>query len=66
MSVIETKLIGRGISAGSLKLYEGNLKRLNNSIEPKTLTYLKNTTKILDQIKNEIEDLIKCIKMLKT
>ena len=46
----------KGIKESSIKLYLSNLKRLNNSIEPKTLTYLKNTTKILDQIKDKAEN----------
>ena len=29
----------KGIKESSIKLYLFNLKRLNNSIEPKTLTY---------------------------
>ena len=53
MSVIETKLIGRGISAGSLKLYEGNLKRLNNGNEIKNLNFLKDTESIIKQIKEK-------------
>ena len=46
----------KGIKESSIKLYLSNLKRLNNSIEPKTLTYLKNTTKILDQIKDKADN----------
>jgi hypothetical protein len=43
----------KGIKESSIKLYLSNLKRLNNGLEPKTLTYLKNTKKILEQIKDK-------------
>ena len=53
MSIIETKLIGRGLSEGSLKLYEANLKRLNNGNEIKNLNFLKDTESIIKQIKEK-------------
>lgn len=43
----------KGIKDSSIKLYLSNLKRLNNNVEPKTLTYLKNTKKILELIKDK-------------
>ena len=46
----------KGIKESSAKLYLSNLKRLNNDVEPKTLTYLKNTKKILDLIKEKSEN----------
>jgi hypothetical protein len=53
MSVIEGKLTGRGLSEGSLKLYEANLKRLNNGNEIKNLNFLKDTESIIKQIKEK-------------
>jgi hypothetical protein len=53
MSVIETKLTGRGLSEGSLKLYEANLKRLNNNQPIKNLTFLKDTESIINKIKEK-------------
>lgn len=53
MSVIEGKLTGRGLSEGSLKLYEANLKRLNNNQEIKNLNFLKDTESIIKQIKEK-------------
>jgi len=52
-SIIETKLTGRGLSEGSLKLYEANLKRLNNGLDIKNLNFLKDTDKIIEQIKEK-------------
>lgn len=49
-------LKGKGIKDTSIKLYLSNLKRLNSDIEPKTLTYLKNSKKVLDQIKDKSEN----------
>jgi len=49
-------LKGKGIKETSIKLYLSNLKRLNNNVEPKTLTFLKNTKKILEQIKDKSEN----------
>jgi len=46
-------LKGKGIKETSIKLYLSNLKRLNNNVEPKTLTFIKNTKKILEQIKDK-------------
>lgn len=46
----------KGIKESSIKLYLSNLKRLNNDVEPKTLTYLKNTKKILDLIKDKSDN----------
>lgn len=53
MSVIESKLTGRGLSEGSLKLYEANLKRLNKNQEIKNLNFLKDTESIIKQIKDK-------------
>ena len=53
MSIIEGKLTGRGISEGSLKLYEGNLKRLNGNQDIKNLNFLKDTESIIKQIKEK-------------
>jgi len=53
MSCIESKLTGRGLSEGSLKLYEANLKRLNNNQEIKSLNFLKDTESIINQIKDK-------------
>jgi len=53
MSVIETKLTGRGLSEGSLKLYEANLKRLNNNQPIKNLNFLKDTESIINKIKEK-------------
>ena len=53
MSIIEGKLTGRGISEGSLKLYEGNLKRLNGNQDIKNLNFLKDTDSIIKQIKEK-------------
>jgi hypothetical protein len=53
MSVIENKLIGRGLSENSLKLYEANLKRLNNGNEIKNLNFLKDTETIINKIKEK-------------
>lgn len=53
MSVIETKLTGRGLSEGSLKLYEANLKRLNNNQPIKNLNFLKDTETIINKIKEK-------------
>jgi hypothetical protein len=53
MSCIEGKLTGRGLSEGSLKLYEANLKRLNNNNEVKNLNFLKDTESIIKQIKDK-------------
>jgi hypothetical protein len=53
MSCIESKLTGRGLSEGSLKLYEANLKRLNNNNEVKNLNFLKDTESIIKQIKDK-------------
>jgi len=52
-SIIETKLTGRGLSEGSLKLYQANLKRLNNGMDIKNLNFLKDTDKIIEQIKEK-------------
>jgi hypothetical protein len=52
-SVIEGKLTGRGLSEGSLKLYEANLKRLNNGLDIKNLNFLKDTESIIKQIKEK-------------
>jgi vacuolar-type H+-ATPase subunit I/STV1 len=49
-------LKGKGIKETSIKLYLSNLKRLNNNVEPKTLAFLKNTKKILEQIKDKSEN----------
>lgn len=51
--MIQELLKEKGIKDSSIKLYLSNLKRLNNGIEPKSLTYLKNTKKILDLIKDK-------------
>jgi len=53
MSIIETKLNGRGLSEGSLKLYEANLKRLNNGNEIKSINFLKDTESIINKIKEK-------------
>jgi hypothetical protein len=53
MNIIETKLTGRGLSEGTLKLYQANLKRLNNNQEVKNLNFLKDTESILKQIKDK-------------
>jgi hypothetical protein len=53
MSCIEGKLTGRGLSEGSLKLYEANLKRLNNNQDVKNLNFLKDTESIIKQIKDK-------------
>jgi hypothetical protein len=53
MSVIENKLIGRGLSENSLKLYEANLKRLNNNEPIKNLNFLKDTETIINKIKEK-------------
>jgi hypothetical protein len=53
MSVIESKLTGRGLSEGSLKLYQANLKRLNNNQEVKNLNFLKDIESIIKQIKEK-------------
>jgi hypothetical protein len=53
MNVIEGKLTGRGLSEGSLKLYEANLKRLNNNEPIKNLNFLKDTESIIKQIKEK-------------
>lgn len=53
MSVIEGKLIGRGLSENSLKLYQANLKRLNNNEPIKNLNFLKDTESIIKQIKDK-------------
>jgi hypothetical protein len=53
MSCIEGKLTGRGLSEGSLKLYEANLKRLNNNQDVKNLNFLKDTESIIKQIKEK-------------
>lgn len=53
MSVIEDKLTGRGLSENSLKLYEANLKRLNNNEPIKNLNFLKDTESIIKQIKDK-------------
>jgi hypothetical protein len=37
---------GRGLSEKTLKLYKGNLKRLNGGVEPTSPAFLKNTEKI--------------------
>jgi len=50
---IEEKLIGRGLSEGSLKLYESNLKRLNNNEPVKNLNFLKDTDSIIKKIKDK-------------
>jgi hypothetical protein len=52
-SVIEGKLTGRGLSDGSLKLYEANLKRLNDGNEIKNLNFLKDTESIIQKIKEK-------------
>jgi hypothetical protein len=46
MSEIQT------IKESSKKLYQSNLKRLNDNQEPEDYQFLKNTTKILDKIKH--------------
>ena len=51
MTEVFDKLKSKNISEGSLKLYMNNLKRLNDGNEIKNLTFLKNTDKILDKIK---------------
>lgn len=50
---IEEKLIGRGLSEGSLKLYQSNLKRLNNGETIKNLNFLKDTESIINKIKEK-------------
>jgi len=50
---MEEILNKKGIKESSSKLYLSNLKRLNNGVLPKTLTFLKNTKKILDFIKDK-------------
>ena len=56
MSEVFDKLKSKNISEGSLKLYMNNLKRLNDGNEIKNLTFLKNTDKILDKIKEYKEN----------
>jgi hypothetical protein len=53
MSIVENKLTGRGLSDNSLKLYEANLKRLNNNQEIKNLNFLKDTENIITKIKEK-------------
>jgi hypothetical protein len=52
-SIVEDKMIGRGLSENSLKLYEANLKRLNGGHEIKNLNFLKDTESIIKQIKEK-------------
>jgi len=52
-SIVEGKMMGRGLSEGSLKLYEANLKRLNGGNEIKNLNFLKDTESIITQIKEK-------------
>ena len=56
MTEVFDKLKSKNISEGSLKLYMNNLKRLNDGNEIKNLTFLKNTDKILDKIKEYKEN----------
>jgi vacuolar-type H+-ATPase subunit I/STV1 len=46
----------KGIKDSSIKLYLSNLKRLNNNNDIKTLTFLKNSKKVLDFINNKSEN----------
>jgi hypothetical protein len=52
MSNILFGLQNKNISENSLKLYLSNLKRLNDGMEIKNLTFLKDVPKILDKIKD--------------
>lgn len=52
-SLIEGRLTGRGLSESSLKLYEANIKRLNNGQEIKNLNFLKDTENIIKQIREK-------------
>jgi hypothetical protein len=49
-------LKSKGIKDSSIKLYLSNLKRLNNNNDIKTLTFLKNSKKVLDFINNKSEN----------
>lgn len=49
-------LKSKGIKDSSIKLYLSNLKRLNNNNDIKTLTFLKNTKKVLDFINTKSEN----------
>lgn len=49
-------LKSKGIKDSSIKLYLSNLKRLNNNVDVKSLTFLKNTKKMLDFINNKSEN----------
>ena len=49
-------LKSKNIKDSSIKLYLSNLKRLNNGNDIKTLTFLKNTKKVLDFINNKSEN----------
>jgi hypothetical protein len=49
-------LKNKGIKDSSIKLYLSNLKRLNNNNDIKTLTFLKNSKKVLDFINNKSEN----------
>lgn len=53
MTIIIDKLVGKGLSDGSLKLYESNLRRLNNNQDVKNLNFLKDTENIIKQIKEK-------------
>lgn len=49
-------LKSKNIKDSSIKLYLSNLKRLNNNNNIKTLTFLKNSKKVLDFINNKSEN----------
>ena len=53
MSIIGGKLSGRALSAGTLNLYESNLKRLNGGEPIKNLNFLKKTDSIINDIKTK-------------
>ena len=49
-------LKSKNIKDSSIKLYLSNLKRLNNNNDIKTLTFLKNSKKVLDFINTKSEN----------